>query len=101
MKKPGLIAVTGLLMVGVALGQAPRFSGPTRIESNGVPIDLGNYTAPVMFDWNGDGKKDMVVGQFSQGQIAFFENVGEDSAPVFAGLDYLRADGEIIRLPSG
>ena len=99
--KTAVVLVAALAVAVPAFGQVPRFRDPVRIEAGGVPIGLGNYTAPVMYDWNGDGKKDMIVGQFSQGRIAYFENVGEDSAPVFAGLEYLRADGQIIQLPSG
>jgi len=99
--KTAVVLIAALAVAVPAFGQVPRFRGPVRIESGGTPIDLGYYTAPVMFDWNDDGKKDMVVGQFSYGQIAYFENVGEDSAPVFASYEYLHADSQIIQLPYG
>ncbi|MFO7639553.1 MAG: hypothetical protein R6X14_09740 [bacterium] len=101
MRKLTMYVVAGLLLASAAFGQVPRFRGPTRIEAGGVPIDLGYYTAPLMFDWNGDGRKDMIVGQFSYGQIAFFENVGEDSAPAFDSYEYLQASGQVIQLPYG
>jgi hypothetical protein len=101
MPKSTTVAVAGLLLAALAVGQVPRFRAPARIESGGSPIDLGYYTAPVMFDWNDDGKKDMIVGQFSYGYIAYFENVGEDSAPEFASHEYLQASGQAIQLPYG
>lgn len=78
-----------------------RFSGPQFILDQGVPIDVGYYSAPLMFDWNGDGKKDLIAGQFDYGKIRFYPNVGEDTAPVFSGFSYLRADGVEITLPYG
>ena len=101
MKGPATLSACALLLTAAVSAQVPRFRGPERISAGGTPIDLGHYTAPVMIDWNGDGKKDMIVGQFSFGQIAYFENVGEDSAPVFSSYEYLKADGQIIQLPYG
>lgn len=78
-----------------------RFSGPQFILDQGVPIDVGYYSAPLMFDWNGDGKKDLITGQFDYGKIRFYPNIGEDTAPVFSGFSYLRANGVEITLPYG
>ncbi|MEO0131240.1 MAG: hypothetical protein ABIK76_06080 [candidate division WOR-3 bacterium] len=78
-----------------------RFSGPEFILDQGVPIDVGYYSAPLMFDWNGDGKKDLITGQFDYGKVRFYQNVGEDTAPVFNGFTFLRADGVEITLPYG
>ena len=54
-----------------------------------------------MFDWDLDGRKDMIVGQFTSGYIRFYPNVGDDSAPVFSGFEYMSASGAQITLPSG
>lgn len=61
----------------------------------GESIDIGTKAYPAFIDYNGDGKLDMVVGnQFdliNEGQFTsslhLFENVGEDSAPVFKLVD--------------
>jgi hypothetical protein len=52
-------------------------------------------------DWNGDGKKDLIVGQFSGGRISVFLNKGSDKAPAFKDFSLLRADTKEIRLPAG
>ncbi|MFO7676560.1 MAG: hypothetical protein R6X12_09625 [bacterium] len=101
MRRLRAVVMIGLAVALPAAAQVPRFRAAERISSGGVPIDLGYYTAPVMFDWNEDGRKDMVVGQFSYGHIAFFENVGDDSAPEFASHEYLQASGQVIQLPYG
>jgi hypothetical protein len=81
--------------------ETPRFTGPDTIRDAGVPIDVTWYGAPVMFDWNLDGAKDLVCGQFTGGYIRFYPNRGPDSAPVFNGFEYLYASGSQITLPSG
>ena len=84
-----------------AFGQTPRFDGPYPVNDNGVPIDVGYYGAPTVFDWDGDGAKDLVCGQFDGGYIRFYRNVGTDTAPAFNGFEYLRAGGSQITMPYG
>lgn len=96
-----LVLVLLVILVPAAFAAIPRFADPVLIEDGGVTIDVGYYAAPNMFDWNRDGKKDMVIGQFSSGKIRFYPNVGDDSAPVFNGYEFMRASGAVIVLPSG
>lgn len=84
-----------------ALATTPRFTGPDTIKDAGIPIDVGYYGAPIMYDWSGDGAKDMIVGQFSYGYIRLYPNVGPDSAPIFSGFEYFYASGSQIQLPYG
>ncbi|MGQ9708056.1 MAG: hypothetical protein ACUVUR_04195 [bacterium] len=94
-----LIVLT--FLVSVVLGITPRFSGPYPVYDAGVPIDVGYYGAPVMADWNIDGGKDLICGQFTYGNIRYYQNLGPDTAPVFNGYQLLRADGREIQLPYG
>ncbi|MFH1564087.1 MAG: PQQ-binding-like beta-propeller repeat protein [Nitrospirota bacterium] len=45
-------------------------------------IDVGNNSAPFMFDLDEDGKKDLFVGD-DPGNVWFFKNVGSDDDPDF------------------
>jgi hypothetical protein len=94
-----LVAVA--LLAPLALGATPLFIGPELVNDAGSPIDVGYYGAPVMFDWNEDGAKDLVCGQFTSGKIRYYPNAGPDSAPDFNGYSFLKADGVEITLPSG
>ncbi len=63
------------------------------------------YFRPVVVDWDGDGKKDLLFGQYygSKG-VAFCSNQGTDAAPVFHGGDcqrLLTADGTLVGLTTG
>jgi hypothetical protein len=92
----------GMLVVSAVLAHlradAPRFDGPYDVYDGGMKIDVGSYGAPVMTDWNGDGRKDLICGQFDSGKVRFYPNLGPDSAPRFDGFSFLRADGVEITL---
>jgi hypothetical protein len=88
-------------LIAGAWGLDFTFVGPDSVRDAGVPIDVGYYGAPVMSDWDGDGAKDMVLGQFTSGYIRLYHNIGPDTAPEFNGFEYFYASGSQITLPSG
>jgi hypothetical protein len=59
------------------------------------------HLVPTVVDWNGDGKKDLIVGQFGGGSIGLYLNKGTDAAPVLDAVTYLKADGKPISLSAG
>ena len=73
-----------------------------RLEADGKPIDVRiGHLVPCVTDWNDDGKKDMIVGQFDGGKIRLYLNHGTDSKPEFGDFKYLHAGGKQISLPAG
>ena len=60
-------------------------------------IDVGSYSTPFVYDWNSDGKKDLLVGQRldnesgSHGFITYFENNGTNADPTFGTGSYIDA----------
>ena len=84
-----------------AFAQAPRFNGPTFIYDGSTQIDVGWFASPYICDWDGDNRKDMIVGQFTGGYIRFYPNIGQDEDPVFNGYQFLSASGSQITVPSG
>lgn len=80
-------------------GQAPRFYEPEFLFSQGDTIDVILYSSPIICDWDNDGDKDLLVGQFFHGYISFYENIGTNYAPVFGDSHFLYADDSIITLP--
>ncbi|MGB3340326.1 MAG: hypothetical protein WBB37_02460 [bacterium] len=89
--------ITGLA-VSIS-GQAPRFYDPEFVTCQGDTIDVIFFSSPVTCDWDNDGDKDLLVGQFFYGYISFYENIGTNYVPVFGDSHFLYADDSIITLP--
>ena len=54
----------------------------------GSDLDAGAWSIPVVYDWNNDGKKDLIVGvkiSGGKGVVAYFKNIGENDSPAFDG----------------
>ncbi|MEO0131239.1 MAG: FG-GAP-like repeat-containing protein [candidate division WOR-3 bacterium] len=58
-------------------------------------IDVGNNSQPAVTDWNGDGKKDLILGS-EAGYIYLFLNQTSDTWPMFQDYTYLQAGGQTI-----
>jgi hypothetical protein len=71
----------------------PVLDGGTIIQSGAEDIDVGIRAAPIVDDWNGDGRKDLLVGNFD-GNILVYLNEGTDASPVFNSSFNLQAGGE-------
>jgi len=91
------------LLVTGAVAQVPVFDPPVAIEASGVPINVGTggNASPFVVDWDGDGRQDLLLGQFSQGKVRFYANIGSNFDPEFGTFSYLQADGADISVSSG
>lgn len=90
-----------LLASGLAMAWPPVWQTPYQLTCAGTIIDVGYYGAPCVVDWDGDGLKDLVLGQFTNGNIRFYKNEGTNENPVFNSYTLLYADGAPIALPYG
>ncbi len=83
----------------VCLGAAPEMREGVRLQADGMDINIERgHLVPCATDWDGDGKKDLIVGQFSNGNIRLYLNHGSDAAPAFKGFSLMEAGGAEIRL---
>ena len=84
-----------------ALGKSD-FQEGVKLQAAGEAINgkVGHFV-PNVTDWNNDGKKDLVVGEFSQGAITLYLNTGTDAAPVLDKGTILQAGDKPIRLEAG
>ena len=80
----------------------PKLREGIKIKAAGKPIDIEvGHLVPCVTDWNNDGKKDLIVGQFANGAIRLYLNEGTDTEPVFGDSSFLQAGGKPIRLDAG
>ena len=57
----------------IAVASATEFEPPARLEADGVSVRVESpgYAAPCWADIDGDGKKDLLVGQKGGGRFEF------------------------------
>lgn len=80
----------------------PELSEGQTILAGKKPIEIkAGHLVPCAADWNGDGKPDLILGQFIGGRIRLYLNRGTDGEPLFEEFEFLKAAGEIISLPVG
>ena len=100
----GLVVASNSGWVAIAdpvqLRPAQALSDGSSVLLPGKP-GLG-FALPCVVDWNGDGKKDLLVGFQPDSRIALYLNLGTDAQPGFTNFTVLKtADGTIIEHPSG
>ena len=75
---------------------------PVRLPAGGRPIDVDvGHAAPFLADLKGDGKKTLLVGQFGEGKLRLYPNVGTNKEPRFERFDWFQAGGKLGSVPSG
>jgi hypothetical protein len=61
-------------------GKELAFGTPRRLEAGGQPIKVNGDAAPVVADWDGDGRPDLIVGA-EDGGVVWFRNAGGKGTP--------------------
>ena len=92
------------LGVGVALPAAAssvaafEFDKPVRFKGGNefVRVESPGWAAPCWDDIDGDGKKDLLVGQFQDGKIRVFKGLGGEK---LAAGEWLKAEGKVAKVP--
>ncbi|MEN8208735.1 MAG: hypothetical protein ABFR50_05745 [Candidatus Fermentibacteria bacterium] len=90
-----------ILCVSALPAELVEFTAAGALMCDGFRIDVGSYAAPLAVDWDGDGKKDLICGQFDDGKIRFYPNVGTNSAPVFNEYYFLLDGADHLSVPYG
>ncbi|UCE72702.1 MAG: hypothetical protein JSU99_05150 [Nitrospiraceae bacterium] len=64
------------------------------LQAGNEDLSAPNWSVPLVYDWNDDDKKDLLIGRHfrdragnvqGQGFVTFYENRGTDDQPAFDG----------------
>ena len=68
------------------------------IKDGGSDLRARSWSVPVVSDWDGDGKKDLLIGRnyidenkANHGRVSFYINTGSDASPLFNGSAFVQA----------
>ena len=94
MKPLHLFALAGSLVVA----SAADFERPVRLKGGDayVRVESPGWASPSLADIDGDGRKDLLVGQFNQGKIKVYKGLGGGR---FAAGEWLKAEGGVAEIP--
>lgn len=89
-----------MLLLACVSSDTPRveFEPPVRLKGGEsfVAVESPGWACPCWADVDGDGKKDLLVGQFAGGKIAVHRNLGEGK---LAARKWLEASGKVAEVP--
>ena len=97
-----------LALVGLTGGLSAVMAEPkdellpaVKIMAGGKPIDTDlGHAAPFLVDFDGKGVKDLLVGQFGEGKLAIYRNIGTDRKPKFDKKEWFQGGAATGRVPS-
>ena len=97
-----VVLVFSGLTATASISISAELAKPVRLEAAGKPIDTEiGHAAPFVHDFDGDGLKDLLVGQFGEGLLRIYRNEGTNSEPKLAAGVKFKEGKEDGRVPSG
>lgn len=75
-----------------------QFSNPILLygdKGNPISVYKYGYSAPALYDWDKDGKLDLLVGEFGskeESNVAVFLNIGTKNEPIFNSESFYATD---------
>lgn len=97
-----LLGMAALIAMGLA-GIAGELAAPVQLMADGKPLDVGGtgYAAPFMSDFDGDGVRDLWVGEFRKGKLRVYRNKGSNAEPQFGAYEWFKDGADTGRVPAG
>ena len=94
-------AAVGLFSCGTAFAGG-ELSNPEPVKAGATVIDVDvGHAAPFVVDWDGDGRRDLLIGQMGKGQMRIYKNTGSDTAPAFQDFEVFKVGESEATVPTG
>ena len=114
------LALTLVALVhDIGVADTSRFAPPVPLRADGEVISVTTgHAAPCIYDFDGDGVRDLLVGEFGNrpfkgettqeagpghpwtaGKLRFYRNHGTDHAPLYKDFSYVQAGGQDAQVP--
>ncbi len=92
-------AAAGLVLAATVFAQS--FEKPVRVKAAGdfITTQVG-HSAPYVYDFDGDGVRDLLVGQFGGGKLRIYRNAGTNKKPNYEAHQWFMAAGAIATVPA-
>lgn len=95
----GLDDGTVKLFLNVGQEETPAFGEGQDLNVGSAKMDVGFAAAPAVVDYDGDGRKDLLVGN-GDGLVQIFVNNGSDAAPQLSQpVTLFNASGAVVPMP--
>jgi hypothetical protein len=92
---------TALLLLAASPSNV-ELATPFIVKAAGKPIKLDvGHAAPIFADFDGDHLPDLLVGQFGQGRLRIYKNVGTKEEPKFEKFEWFQAGGKPAEVEAG
>ena len=102
--KRHILASAVFLLGTAAFAQTPsELRKPVHVEVAGRPLDVERegHAAPFVGDFFEDGTLALLVGEYSEGRLRIYRNVGTRHKPRFESYTWFEAGGKIASVPVG
>jgi hypothetical protein len=75
---------------------------PVQLLADGKPIDVDiGHAAPCVADVLGEGKPQLLVGQFGDGKLRIYRNLGTAKEPRFGSFEWFKTGADLGKVPTG
>src|SRR5688572_22651262 len=103
MRRPYPWGLAWLALTSALFAAEPAiFHSPVHIKTETGPVDVerSGHAAPFVGDFDGDGIRDLLVGQYDHGRMRIYRNLGSNTEPRFTDFQWLKAGGKLAEVPT-